>query len=114
MKRETVKNIARFIGSFCVGGVTSLLVKQNILPKNLYEKIVVGIGTFVLSDMASTKAEDHIDKQIDNIFDTWDSIKLENNLSRKIIEIENQERTNSYFDTDGDVIIEMPATDGAE
>ncbi len=81
MKRNTVKNAARFIGSMAVGTLTGLLVKQNVVPSSTYEKIAVGIGSFILSDMVSVKAEDHIDTQIDKIFDTVDEVK--NNIENK-------------------------------
>lgn len=83
MKKDTVKNIARFIGSFAVGGLASLLVKQNVVPKNVYEKVVVGLGSFVVSGMVSSKAEDYIDKEIDTIYDSLSSFNELNALPKK-------------------------------
>lgn len=90
MKRETVKSIASFIGSFCVGGVVSLGVKQHIIPKNVGEKIMIAVGSFVISDMISDKASEYIEGKIDEVCDTFDKNKLE------------WEKSKGYLSTDED------------
>lgn len=72
IKRDTIKKGLRFVGSFCVGTVMTLFLKQNVVPEKTYEKIAVGIGSFVLSDMISVQAETHIDGVVDRVYDTID------------------------------------------
>lgn len=73
--RSIFKGIVKFVGSMGVGALVSLGVKQNIIPVSKYDKIMCAIGSFVLSDMISTKAEEYLDQQCDSVFDTVDSVK---------------------------------------
>ena len=73
--RSILKGIVKFVGSMGVGAFVSLGVKQNIIPVSKYDKIMCAIGSFVLSDMISTKAEEYLDQQCDSVFDTVDSVK---------------------------------------
>lgn len=73
--RSILKGIVKFVGSMGVGALVSLGVKQNIIPVSKYDKIMCAIGSFVLSDMISTKAEEYLDQQCDSVFDTVDSVK---------------------------------------
>lgn len=75
--KDVVKGIAKFVGSFGVGALVSIGVKQNIIPKSLAEKILIGIGSFVLSDMISAKAEEHIDEEVDKLYDLVESLRGE-------------------------------------
>lgn len=77
MKRNTIKGIARFVGSFAVSTVTGMAVKANVIPANAYQKVMTSIGSFVISGMVSQKAENYIDNTIDDIFDTIDKTKEE-------------------------------------
>lgn len=73
--RSIFKGVAKFVGSMGVGALVTLGLKQNVIPGNKYEKIMCAIGTFVISDMISTAAEEYLEKQCDSIFDASDSIK---------------------------------------
>lgn len=73
--RSIIKGAAKFIGSMGVGALVTIGVKQNIIPSNKYEKIMTVIGSFVLSDMISSMAEEYIDKQCDSMFGTVDEVK---------------------------------------
>lgn len=65
MKLDTIKGIVSFAGSMCVGSLVSMIAKNNVMPANMYEKVVVGVGSFILSDMVSSKAGNYIDSQFD-------------------------------------------------
>lgn len=75
--RSIFKGVVKFVGSMGVGALVTIGLKQNIISKNTYEKIMIGIGSFVISDMISSKAEEHLDKQVDEMFDMVDTLKGE-------------------------------------
>ena len=75
MNRETITNGVKFVGSFCTGAAVSMLIRQNIVPKNLYEKIIISVGAFVLNNMINLKAEEYLDSSLNRIFDSLDTIK---------------------------------------
>lgn len=74
-KKSLFKGIVKFVGSMGVGTLVSLGVKQNIIPGNKYEKIMCAIGSFVISDIISSKAEEHLDNECEKIFDVVENIK---------------------------------------
>lgn len=75
--KKILKGVAKFVGSMGVGTLVTIGFKQNVIPKKLYEKIMIGIGSFVIADMVSMKAEKHIEDQIDEVFDFVDQLKGE-------------------------------------
>ena len=75
--RGIFKGVAKFVGSMGVGTLVTLGLKQNIISKSTYEKIMVAIGSFVISDMISSKAEEYLDGQVDEVFAFVDKIKGE-------------------------------------
>lgn len=86
--RAIFKGAVKFIGGMAVGALVTAGVRTNIVPKNTYEKVMLGIGSFVLSDMVSCGAEKHLDKQCDDIFDMIDSFKGEPVKEIEAIEFE--------------------------
>ena len=75
--RAIFKGAVKFVGSMAVGVLVTAGVRTNVIPKNKYEQIMIGIGNFVLSDMISVKAEEHLDNSCDKIFDVIDSFRGE-------------------------------------
>lgn len=75
INRDIIKKGIRFVGSFCVGTVVSLFLKQNVEPEKTYEKVAIGIGSFVIGDMVSSQAERYINDTIDRVYDTIDQYK---------------------------------------
>ena len=75
--RAIFKGAVKFIGSMAVGTLVTAGVRTNVIPKNKYEQIMIGIGNFVLSDMISIKAEEHLDNSCDKMFDVIDGLRGE-------------------------------------
>lgn len=74
MTRETVKGIAKFVSSFCVGGLTSLFLKQNVVPETKFQKLYCGIGGFIVGDYISALMGDSVGKTIDRVYDEIDGL----------------------------------------
>lgn len=101
--KEIVKGIVKFVGSMGVGSLVTIGLKQNIISKNTYEKIMIGIGSFVLSDMISSKAEAYLDGQVDEMFDFVEKIKGEPVKDIPHIEVSDTEEV-TFFDANGEEV----------
>lgn len=75
--RSIFKGAVKFVGGMAVGVLVTAGVRTNIIPKNKYEQIMVGIGSFVLSDLVSNKTEGYLDEQCDNIFGMFEQLRGE-------------------------------------
>lgn len=89
--RSFIKGATTFVGSMAVGTLVTLGVNQNIIPGNKYEKIMIGIGKFILSDMISMKADEFVGNQIDKAFDLIDDFRGEPVKEIKHIDVEEEE-----------------------
>ena len=75
MKRETIKEAAGFVGSILVGSLTTLLIKQNVNPINILDKIVVVGGGFIVGDAVGNVVSDYVEDQVDMVYECIDTFK---------------------------------------
>ena len=93
--KNAIKGVIKFAGSFAVGSLVTIGLKQHIIPKNTYEKIMVGLGSFVLTDMISTAAESYLDKQTEEVYETIEKLKGEP------VKVPNRVKIKEKFDENG-------------
>ena len=75
-KRETVKTGVQMVANFCVGTVIGNIVKSvTPAPTNIISKIVTGIGSSCLCDVASEAVSEYVGNRFDETVDEIKKIK---------------------------------------
>lgn len=73
--RQTTKNVAKIAVRYGSSIIIYGIISNNVATTKIYQKIAVGIASFVLSDMVGMAAADYSDKSVDEVFDIVEKIQ---------------------------------------
>lgn len=73
--RKTVTFIASTFVGMAAGTLTSMVLKQNVDPVKLSQKVATAVGSFAIGAMVQDKAERYIGDICDQAFDIFDGMK---------------------------------------
>lgn len=73
--RKTATFVASTVAGMAAGTLTSLVLKQNVDPVKVSEKVATVVGSFVIGAMVQDKAEKYIDGMCNQIFDFFEGVK---------------------------------------
>lgn len=75
-KLETLKNGVLLVSNFSVGAVIGNIVKAaNPTPVGKISKIIIGIGSSILTDVASDAVSKYVENQFDEFIDNIKKVK---------------------------------------
>lgn len=81
MKSFSKIDLAKYATSFVVGAGVSKIVKcivaNNTDPKNLKDKVVIGVGAYVIGSMVADLAQDYTNAKIDEMVAFYQKAKAE-------------------------------------
>lgn len=73
--RKTITFIASTFVGMAAGTLTSMVLKQNVNPVKISQKVATVVGSFAIGAMVQDKAESYIGDICNQAFDIFDTIK---------------------------------------
>lgn len=93
----TKLGVAKFIASGIVGLGTGKIVrdiiKENVTPKTLVDKVAIAAATWAIAGIATKQAKKHTDEWVDDAFETITMIKSRFELKQKVNRLNRGEST---------------------
>jgi hypothetical protein len=67
----TVKKSVTILVGFSTRRIVKAIIENNTAPENRKEKLIIGIGSWVLTAIAVSASKDYTDKKIDMYYNAW-------------------------------------------
>ena len=67
MKITTVKQTARILIGFGATSITSQIIKNNVVPGSMFQKITITAATIALSGLLGERLGEYSDEKIDTV-----------------------------------------------
>lgn len=77
-KLEIVKKATSFVVGSGTGTIAGSIIRNNVAPGNVYQKVSVLAASIVIGSMASEATRDHTEKQIDQIANFFGELRSNN------------------------------------
>lgn len=79
MNKMTKTDVAKAVVSIVVGSgtymIVSAIVKNNIVPETVFQRLKVNAGTFVLASMVADASSKYTDNAIDKIVEVYNEVR---------------------------------------
>jgi hypothetical protein len=72
-KLEVTKNVVSFVVGVGTSQIVKTIIKNNVQPENVIEKITVTAGSFVLGAIYADASRKYTDTKIDELVDWWNT-----------------------------------------
>jgi hypothetical protein len=72
-KIEVTKNVVSFVVGIGTSQIVKTVIKNNVQPENLIEKITVTAGAVVLGSMVADASRKYTDDKIDELVAWWNT-----------------------------------------
>ena len=76
MKITTVKQTARILIGFGATSITSQIIKNNVVPGSMFQKITITAATIALGGLLGESLGEYSDEKIDTVVELVEEIGL--------------------------------------
>jgi hypothetical protein len=73
--RDNVKTVVNFVVARSVSGVIVTALHQNVTTETRMQNLQLYIGAYVVGSMVADRAQDHVEKTIDQIATAIETVK---------------------------------------
>lgn len=64
-KLDATKLVARLVVGIGTTTISNAIIKNNVVPANIFQRVSVPVASFIIGSMASEATRSHTDAQID-------------------------------------------------
>lgn len=76
MKITTVKQTARILIGFGATSITSQIIKNNVVPGSMFQKITITAATIALSGLLGERLGEYSDEKIDTVVELVEETRV--------------------------------------
>ena len=76
MKITTVKQTARILIGFGATSITSQIIKNNVVPGSMFQKITITAATIALSGLLGERLGEYSDEKIDTVVELVEETRI--------------------------------------
>lgn len=72
---KATKAVTKLIVGLGASKITHTIIKNNVQPTTVIDKITVAAASVVLGSMVATRSQEHTEKKIDEFVASWNEFK---------------------------------------